>query len=63
MTVQCLNGFSSKMRIAHYLLLFALEVQRIEIVDVPIIGESWRDHNEKNRSAFFIWPTPPVSIR
>jgi hypothetical protein len=48
MTVQCLNGFSHKICIAHYRLLFELEVQRVEIVDVLIIGESWRDHNKKN---------------
>jgi hypothetical protein len=46
--------------IAHYLLLFELEVQRIEIVDVPIIGESRRDHNEKNRVR---WDYAPASAR
>jgi hypothetical protein len=29
-----------------------VEVQRIEIVDVLIVGESWRDHNEKNQKRF-----------
>src|SRR5207244_11951717 len=51
MTVQRLNCVSHKMGIAHYLLLFELEVPRVEIVDVLIVGES---HNE---NAFFTWPT------
>jgi hypothetical protein len=52
MTVQCLNGFSHKICIAHYLFLFELEFQRVEIVDVLIVGESWRDHKEKNEKRF-----------
>jgi len=43
---------SYKICIAHYLLLFELEVQRVEILDVLIVGEDWQDHNKKNEKRF-----------
>jgi hypothetical protein len=62
MTVQSLNGFSHEICIAHYLLLSQTEPERVEIGDVLIVGDSWRDHNRKMRSAFIIWSRDAISI-
>jgi hypothetical protein len=58
MTVQCLNGFSHEVCIAHHLLPFEPEIQRIEIVDVPSLAAAGEVTMRKMRSAFVIWPTP-----
>jgi hypothetical protein len=38
------------------------DAQRIEIVDAPIVGGTWRDHDEKN-AKHFPHLAPPQSPR